>query len=119
MESRGSAALCKAQALKCHTCNLADSNSKCMTETTCPSADTHCLTAVGTASVGSITATVITKECAAACTAGAHTYGGITGTVSCCESDLCNVSGATGVKLSSLALLVPAGFVLSLLRAAL
>ncbi|XP_029448012.1 lymphocyte antigen 6E-like isoform X2 [Rhinatrema bivittatum] len=112
------AALClhAAHSLKCYTCVTVEKNSECTTQTECPPiSNKQCMTFVASASGK----TSITKQCAPTCSPGKGDIGGVKGEISCCSTDLCNESGATSVKLSNLALLVPAGLVLSLLRAGL
>ncbi|OCT77253.1 hypothetical protein XELAEV_18032452mg, partial [Xenopus laevis] len=102
--------------LKCYTCTSATSNSNCMTQTNCTATDTSCQTFLGSVSVLGVSATSITKTCTTSCTAGGTSFAGVTGSVSCCNTDLCNVSGANGVKYSFPALGLSLGFLLVLLR---
>ncbi|KAL6483683.1 hypothetical protein MHYP_G00085550 [Metynnis hypsauchen] len=98
---------------KCYTCTDND----CRGNVSCEGDQDHCVSA--TAIVSGIR--VVAKGCVSGslCTAAASTMqaAGITGSVSCCEGDLCNGSeeakatvwpnGAEGVKLSLLIMLVP------------
>nr|XP_033785361.1 uncharacterized protein LOC117353496 [Geotrypetes seraphini] len=103
-----------AHALKCYTCIEAEKSSDCRTESTCSILDKHCGTLV-TSAFGKIS---IYKQCMPICEPGSGELAGKTGTLSCCQSDLCN-SAVTGVKISYLLLLVSVGFVGTLLRAGL
>ncbi|PIO25117.1 Lymphocyte antigen 6E [Aquarana catesbeiana] len=97
------AALCigTAYSLQCYTCVSATSNSNCMTPTTCLSTEGYCETSVGTATLLGVTATSITKSCAASCTASSGSVLGVgSGSTSCCTTDLCNTSGANSIKSS-------------------
>ncbi|XP_040289624.1 ly6/PLAUR domain-containing protein 2-like [Bufo bufo] len=87
-------ALCAATvySLRCYTCELQSSNSKCLTETNCTSNATSCLTSVASGSVGGVSATNITKQCAVSCNPSTNTTTGGTTTVTCCSTDLCNYS---------------------------
>uniref|UniRef100_A0A6I8QZ65 UPAR/Ly6 domain-containing protein n=1 Tax=Xenopus tropicalis TaxID=8364 RepID=A0A6I8QZ65_XENTR len=96
--------------LKCYRCVGATSNADCQTQTDCGPNDAYCMTVV--ASVSGKTA--IGKSCTPSCTPGSASTGGVTGTISCCKTDLCN--GATGVKYSYPALGLSLGFLLVLLR---
>ncbi|XP_031760470.1 ly6/PLAUR domain-containing protein 2-like [Xenopus tropicalis] len=97
---------------QCYTCTAATSNADCLRPKNCTSADAYCLTDVSTASGK----TTIDKTCFPSCTPGSTTILGLTITTSCCNTDLCNVSGAPGVKYSYPALGLPLGFLLVLLR---
>ncbi|XP_077350016.1 lymphocyte antigen 6E-like [Lithobates pipiens] len=108
------AALCvgSAYSLQCYTCTEQTSNSNCKTATTCPSGNGYCQTAVGTASANGITATVISKTCEASCTPATVTVSGAVGTVTCCTTDLCNVSGAISIKSGYAAIVLVMGIIL-------
>ncbi|XP_030075609.1 lymphocyte antigen 6E [Microcaecilia unicolor] len=108
------AALClhTAHALKCYTCVGAEKNSDCLKESTCTVLDKYCMTMVGTASGK----TTIIKQCLPLCEPGKGESHGLSGTMSCCQSDLCNVSGAMSVRISFLTLVFSVGFVGTLLR---
>nr|DBA23899.1 TPA: hypothetical protein GDO54_011614 [Pyxicephalus adspersus] len=102
-------ALCMASAysLKCYTCVGETSEDNCMTTATCSANQTTCMNAVvnfGSQSnffegfyifAGNISA--ITKECASSCTPNTFNFG-VTGKVFCCNTDLCNVSGAPSMQ---------------------
>uniref|UniRef100_A0A6I8RFS5 UPAR/Ly6 domain-containing protein n=1 Tax=Xenopus tropicalis TaxID=8364 RepID=A0A6I8RFS5_XENTR len=98
--------------LKCYTCTSAPTNAECLTLTTCRSYDAYCETVVSSSSG----VTTITKSCTPSCTPGSSSIARASGTISCCKTDLCNISGATGVKYSYPALGLPLGSLLVLLR---
>uniref|UniRef100_A0A6I8R478 UPAR/Ly6 domain-containing protein n=1 Tax=Xenopus tropicalis TaxID=8364 RepID=A0A6I8R478_XENTR len=78
--------------LQCYTCASATSNTDCRTLTKCHSTDSYCQTVVSTVSGKS----VITKSCAPSCTPGINSTAGVTDTVSCCSSNLCNMNWPSG-----------------------
>ncbi|KAL6483692.1 hypothetical protein MHYP_G00085640 [Metynnis hypsauchen] len=86
---------------KCYTC-VGDN---CTGTVSCEGDEDRCVSTTVTAG----DAQKMMKGCASRsfCTAGVSTLqtAGVTGSVSCCEGDLCN--GAEGVKLSLLIMLVP------------
>ncbi|XP_036418611.1 ly6/PLAUR domain-containing protein 3-like [Colossoma macropomum] len=86
---------------KCYTCV----NNDCTGTVSCLGGEDQCVSATATASGVQVTM----KGCASRslCTADASSMqaAGITGSVSCCEGNLCN--SAEGVKLSLLIMLVP------------
>ncbi|XP_069477848.1 lymphocyte antigen 6E-like [Ambystoma mexicanum] len=109
------AVLCVEQAcsLTCYTCTSQSSNSQCMTSSNCTSPENvYCETDVFNYLVG----LSITKKCSASCAASSVTIAGVGITTTCCSTDLCNVSGATSVRISYLALAVTAGFICLLQR---
>ncbi|XP_078542781.1 lymphocyte antigen 6E-like [Lissotriton helveticus] len=108
------AALCAGivHSLQCYTCDGQNSNSNCMTTTTCSSNANACQTTIWKYVVG----TSITKSCSSSCTASNTTVAGIGTTTSCCSDSLCNISGATSVKMSYLLLAACMGFLGLLLR---
>ncbi|KAM3910018.1 lymphocyte antigen 6E-like [Leptodactylus fuscus] len=112
-------ALCAAtaHALRCYTCTGASSNSNCMTATNCTLGETSCMTSVGSVSFAGISATSITKTCAASCTPTASTSFVVgSASVSCCSTDLCNTSGGASIKSSYAAILLALGSVLMILK---
>ncbi|OCT77248.1 lymphocyte antigen 6E [Xenopus laevis] len=108
------AALCigTAQSLQCYTCLVATSNANCMTPTNCSSTDTSCMTVASSA----FGLTAIMKSCKSSCSPANTNLTLVTSSVSCCSSDLCNVSGSSAVKYSFPALGLSLGFLLVLLR---
>ncbi|XP_040208067.1 lymphocyte antigen 6E-like [Rana temporaria] len=116
------AALCigTAHSLQCYTCVAATSNSNCKTATTCSATQGYCETIVGSATFLGVTATSITKSCAATCTAtGGSALGMASAYTSCCTSDLCNVSGANSIKSGSAAIFLVMGTILMLISSSL
>ncbi|XP_077124513.1 lymphocyte antigen 6E-like [Ranitomeya variabilis] len=111
-------ALCVATvySLNCYTCSLQTSNANCQTSTTCSSGTAYCQTIVGSASSGGISASVISKTCETSCTAGTYSVSGATATTSCCNTDLCNVSGGASIKASSATIILVLGSLLTILR---
>ncbi|XP_044151285.1 lymphocyte antigen 6E-like [Bufo gargarizans] len=111
-------ALCAATvySLRCYTCELESSNFNCLTETTCPSNATSCLTTVASASAGGVSATSIIKRCADSCTPLTATIAGVTATATCCSTDLCNYSGSTSIKSSYAAIILALGSILTILK---
>ncbi|XP_030075634.1 lymphocyte antigen 6E [Microcaecilia unicolor] len=109
-------ALClhTADCLKCYTCIGAQKNSDCLQETTCSPESTHCMTNVASGAGQ----TVITKQCVPGCKPNQFEHIGLKASVSCCQTDLCNYSGAS-LRISYLTLFISVGFVGSLLRAGL
>ncbi|KAM4029592.1 lymphocyte antigen 6E-like [Anomaloglossus baeobatrachus] len=111
-------ALCVATvySLNCYTCSLQTSNANCQTSTPCGSGVGYCQTIVGSASSGGVSATVISKTCASACTAGTYSLSGATATTSCCTTDLCNTSAGASIKSSSAAIILALGALLTILK---
>ncbi|XP_029442406.1 lymphocyte antigen 6E-like [Rhinatrema bivittatum] len=105
--------------LTCYTCIGQSSNRRCKIPNKCMASEIYCMTRVQYAGFSFFSTVYITKLCASICSPASDSLSMISSSTSCCQSDLCNVSAAAGVHLSALALLVPAAFVLSLLRAAL
>ncbi|KAG8429033.1 hypothetical protein GDO86_018473, partial [Hymenochirus boettgeri] len=89
--------------LVCYTCDAQTSNDACKTQTICSGVNQQCMT-------------TITKVCSPSCKATSFGTSVGSGSTSCCSTDLCNVSGATGVKYSFTALALSLGFLLVLLR---
>ncbi|XP_004919284.1 ly6/PLAUR domain-containing protein 2-like [Xenopus tropicalis] len=103
-------ALCAGSALslKCYTCTSQSTNANCKTEGSCNIYEVFCRTNV----VSSTTGISITKSCATSCAPSSVE----TNTVACCSTDLCNLSGATGVSYSSALLALSLGFALVLVK---
>ncbi|XP_053571394.1 lymphocyte antigen 6E-like [Bombina bombina] len=105
-----------AYSLSCYTCTSQSSNSNCMTAVNCTAGtDSYCKTSVSAAGIGSVSFTSITKECASACTAVNMDLSVASTSVSCCNTNLCNTSGASSVKSSSGILALSVGLFLALL----
>ncbi|XP_069477849.1 lymphocyte antigen 6E-like [Ambystoma mexicanum] len=97
----------RAHSLRCYTCISETSNSQCMTATNCTSGETNCKTDVINYAVGMS----ITKSCASTCTETDVSVAGVGYKTACCSTDLCNTSGATGVKISYVVLAATVGFI--------
>ncbi|KAK1173029.1 prostate stem cell antigen-like [Acipenser oxyrinchus oxyrinchus] len=94
---------CAVEALSCYTCSASDSNEACNNKTVqnCSSADDTCMTTVITAlKVHSITKLCATKSVCDTTAAASNSEGKVT----CCNTDLCNVSGSTTATLNVLLL---------------
>ncbi|KAE8599821.1 hypothetical protein XENTR_v10017340 [Xenopus tropicalis] len=111
-------ALCigTAVSLTCYTCSGQSTNTNCMTATNCTASQTYCKTSVIAGGIGSLSAATITKSCESICTSVSLSAIVVSTSVSCCSTDLCNTSGAAGIKPSSIGLALSLGFVLLLLR---
>ncbi|XP_075271324.1 lymphocyte antigen 6E-like [Opisthocomus hoazin] len=95
-------ALCtdSAFSLMCFTCKDATSNLQCLSTTTCSDKEKYCLTTYSTTGLGNDRNQRISKKCSAFCPTIDLNIG-IAGVVtSCCETSLCNISGASSVKTS-------------------
>ncbi|KAM4603138.1 lymphocyte antigen 6E-like [Discoglossus pictus] len=112
-------ALCigTAYSLSCYTCTGEISNANCMTATNCTvGMDSYCMTSVASASVVGVSAGSITKECTAFCSPTNIGFLGVSSSVSCCSTNLCNVSGASSVKTSYAMLVLSVGLLLALVK---
>ncbi|XP_065442410.1 lymphocyte antigen 6E-like isoform X1 [Chrysemys picta bellii] len=109
------AVLCVEQAhsLLCFTCKDASSNWECLGSTTCQSDENYCVTTYVGAGIGGHSGQSISKGCASVCPNSGINIGIAAASVSCCSSSLCNISGATSVKVSYsvLAMAILASFV--------
>ncbi|NXF98378.1 LY6E protein, partial [Eubucco bourcierii] len=86
--------------LTCFSCQDATSNIYCFGMTTCADHEKYCLTSYSTTGYGKDRKQYITKKCAAHCPTVDLNIGIAGIATSCCESNLCNRSGATSVKTS-------------------
>ncbi|NWR20077.1 LY6E protein, partial [Emberiza fucata] len=89
--------------LTCFTCKDATSNIHCLSTTRCSEHEKYCLTTYSTAGTGECSdqSQRITKKCSAFCPSIDLNIGIAGVATSCCESSLCNMSGASSVKTSS------------------
>ncbi|NXE66719.1 LY6E protein, partial [Calcarius ornatus] len=89
--------------LTCFTCKDATSNLHCLGTTQCSDHEKYCLTTYSTAGTGECSdrSQRITKKCSAFCPSIDLNIGIAGVATSCCESSLCNMSGANSVKTSS------------------
>ncbi|NWQ76072.1 LY6E protein, partial [Columbina picui] len=88
--------------LLCFTCKDATSNVHCFNPTTCADHEKYCVTTYSTMGYGKCNDRNqrITKKCSAFCPTIDLNIG-IAGVASnCCQTSLCNVSGASSVKTS-------------------
>ncbi|NXE54330.1 LY6E protein, partial [Casuarius casuarius] len=83
--------------LTCFTCKDATSNMQCLSVTTCSDQEKYCLTTYSSTGLGNQR---ITKKCSAFCPSINLNIGVAGVATSCCETSLCNISGASGVKTS-------------------
>ncbi|XP_061851885.1 lymphocyte antigen 6E-like [Colius striatus] len=95
-------ALCVESAfpLTCFTCKDATSNLHCLSITTCSDHEKYCLTTYSTMGYGSDRNQRITKKCSAFCPTIDLNLGVAGIATNCCETSLCNISGASHVKTS-------------------
>ncbi|XP_064010035.1 lymphocyte antigen 6E-like [Pogoniulus pusillus] len=95
-------ALCTdfAFSLKCFTCKDATSNIQCFSMTTCADHEKFCLTSYSTTGYGKDLKHVINKKCSTYCPEVNLNIGIASIATSCCDSHLCNISGASSVKTS-------------------
>ncbi|NXO63412.1 LY6E protein, partial [Phainopepla nitens] len=84
--------------LTCFSCKDATSNIHCLGTTTCSEKEKYCLTTYSTSGMGDQR---ITKKCSAFCPTIDLNIGIAGVATSCCETSLCNISGASSVKTSS------------------
>ncbi|XP_044129530.1 ly6/PLAUR domain-containing protein 2-like [Bufo gargarizans] len=107
-------ALCAATALslQCYTCVSESSNDDCLAEGYCTIGDTYCQTSVASVTIAGISFSNINKDCASLCSPSSTNILGISSSVSCCSTDLCNVSGGAIVKSSYAAILLALGSIL-------
>ncbi|OCT77268.1 hypothetical protein XELAEV_18032467mg [Xenopus laevis] len=102
--------------LRCFSCTALSRNEDCRNTETCSSSTDYCMTTVASAGIGSLKYTSITKTCSPACKESSFGTSVGSGSVSCCSSELCNTSGAIGIKYSYPALVLSLGFFLLLIR---
>ncbi|XP_075128038.1 lymphocyte antigen 6E-like [Leptodactylus fuscus] len=106
-----------AYSLTCYTCMTQSSNSDCLiTQTPCGSGEGYCRTSVALVSWAGISSASITKTCAAACQESSSSFIGASASVSCCSTDLCNISGGASIKSSYAAILLALGSILIILK---
>ncbi|NWS73952.1 LY6E protein, partial [Crotophaga sulcirostris] len=86
--------------LMCFTCKDATSNFNCLSTTTCSENEKYCLTTYSTTGYGNDRNQRITKKCSAFCPSIDLNIGVAGIATTCCETSLCNISGASSVKTS-------------------
>ncbi|XP_017931041.1 lymphocyte antigen 6E [Manacus vitellinus] len=96
-------ALCtdRASSLTCFSCKDATSNIHCLGTTKCSDNEKYCLTTYSTTGMGSDKNQRITKKCSAYCPTIDLNIGIAGVATSCCQTSLCNISGASSVKTSA------------------
>ncbi|NWH36275.1 LY6E protein, partial [Chloropsis hardwickii] len=89
--------------LSCFSCKDATSNLQCLSITKCSDHENYCLTTYSTSGTGECNdrSQRITKKCSAFCPKIDLNIGIAGVATSCCETSLCNISGASSVKTSS------------------
>ncbi|NXE42303.1 LY6E protein, partial [Ptilorrhoa leucosticta] len=89
--------------LTCFSCKDATSNIHCLSTTKCSENEKYCLTTYSTTGTGECSEQNqrITKKCSAFCPTIDLNIGIAGVSTSCCETSLCNISGASSVKTSS------------------
>ncbi|XP_063155797.1 lymphocyte antigen 6E-like [Candoia aspera] len=92
--------------LTCFTCDKAESNWGCMNMATCDKNDKYCITKYFGGGIGENHKQSISKGCSPICPQGGIDLGLVAFSVKCCETSLCNTSGAVSVKSSSLLLVL-------------
>ncbi|XP_025925241.1 lymphocyte antigen 6E-like [Apteryx rowi] len=90
----------RAFSLTCFTCKDATSNFQCLSTTTCADYEKYCLTTYSSTGLGNNHSQRITKKCSAVCPSINLNIGVAGVATSCCETSLCNISGASSVKTS-------------------
>ncbi|NXI44485.1 LY6E protein, partial [Galbula dea] len=86
--------------LTCFTCKDASSNLHCLSTTACSENEKYCLTTYSTTGLGKEHNQRISKKCSAYCPTIDLNIGIAGLATSCCETSLCNISGASSVKTS-------------------
>ncbi|KFW70679.1 Lymphocyte antigen 6E, partial [Pygoscelis adeliae] len=86
--------------LTCFTCKDASSNIHCLGTTTCSDHEKYCLTTYSITGLGNDRNQRINKKCSAFCPTIDLNIGIASVATSCCETSLCNISGASSVKTS-------------------
>ncbi|NXF39897.1 LY6E protein, partial [Nyctibius bracteatus] len=88
--------------LTCFICKDATSNMHCLSTTTCSDHEKYCLTTYSTTGLGKCEGRNqrISKKCSSYCPTIDLNIGIAGVATSCCETSLCNISGASSVKTS-------------------
>ncbi|NXI18323.1 LY6E protein, partial [Irena cyanogastra] len=87
--------------LTCFSCKDATSNLHCFSTAKCLDNEKYCLTTYSSSGFGNKQSQLITKKCSAFCPTIDLNIGIAGIATSCCESSLCNISGASSLKTSS------------------
>nr|XP_020667495.1 lymphocyte antigen 6E-like [Pogona vitticeps] len=102
----------RVSSLACFYCDNAESNWGCLSSKVCSENDKYCITKYFGGGLGENHKQSISKGCSPVCPQGGLDLGVMAFSVKCCETSLCNTSGAISVKSSSL--LLAAGALASL-----
>ncbi|GAB0181254.1 lymphocyte antigen 6E-like [Grus japonensis] len=86
--------------LFCYTCDNEHSNWNCLKTYKCEDHEKYCTTTYSSAGLGKDRSQRITKKCSAFCPTIDLNIGIAGVATSCCETSLCNISGASSVKTS-------------------
>ncbi|XP_053104958.1 prostate stem cell antigen [Hemicordylus capensis] len=115
----GSLFMHPAGSLKCYTCSMKLKNNDCQLQETCKAGANICKTEViGAAGLFNL----ISKECTSSCEPYFKDFTVGKRNITCCTSELCNVNGASGIRMSYIlpvALAVVASFASAFLRSGL
>ncbi|KAJ7338200.1 hypothetical protein JRQ81_010882 [Phrynocephalus forsythii] len=90
----------QALGLVCWYCDGADNNWGCWRWQFCSNSDNYCATTYIGAGIGGYSSQSISKGCVPICPQGGINVGLAAASVSCCSSFLCNISGATSVRIN-------------------
>ncbi|XP_077350017.1 lymphocyte antigen 6E-like [Lithobates pipiens] len=101
-----------AYSLTCYTCDRQSSYSNCKSAATCPNEHGYCQAAVQNSSANGVAVTLITKGCVEECVPFTSILGGDSFIVTCCTTDLCNISGAISIKSGYAAIVLVMGIIL-------
>ncbi|XP_066482116.1 lymphocyte antigen 6E-like [Tiliqua scincoides] len=96
----------RVSSLMCFSCDNVDANWNCLSIKTCAETDKYCITKYLGGGVGDNHKQSISKGCSAVCPQAGLDLGIMAFSVKCCDTSLCNTSGAISVKSSSLMLAV-------------
>nr|XP_020667484.1 lymphocyte antigen 6E-like [Pogona vitticeps] len=91
----------KVDSLWCYRCEDEPSNWNCMKMVKCAETDRYCTTTVTTSGRDNNVSYRLNKKCVPTCTENFIDTGMGSVSTKCCESSLCNISGANSVKISS------------------
>ncbi|XP_056341591.1 lymphocyte antigen 6E [Oenanthe melanoleuca] len=97
------AVLCvdRAHTLVCFSCSDASSNWACLTPVKCGENENHCVTTYVGVGLGGKSGQSISKGCSPICPSAGINLGIAAASVYCCDSFLCNISGAGSARASS------------------
>uniref|UniRef100_A0A098LY58 Lymphocyte antigen 6E-like protein n=1 Tax=Eublepharis macularius TaxID=481883 RepID=A0A098LY58_EUBMA len=90
----------RASSLTCFHCDSKESNWNCLNMKKCSETDNYCITKYIGGGVGENHKQSISKGCSPNCPQAGVDLGIMAFSMKCCNTHLCNVSGAMGVKSS-------------------